>query len=83
MPYSSNSDLPASVRHALPEHAQDIYRAAFNSAWEEHGGADEARLFRIAWGAVSVNTRRSAANGSARTRPIGRMRRARRGLRFP
>ncbi len=52
MPYSANAELPPSVRHALPEHAQDIYRAAFNSAWEQYGGADEATAHRIAWGAV-------------------------------
>jgi cation transport regulator len=51
MPYSSNSDLPESVRDHLPEHAQDIFRAAFNSAWDEYGH-DEPRAFRVAWGAV-------------------------------
>jgi cation transport regulator len=29
MPYEKNSDLPASVRHHLPVHAQDIFREAF------------------------------------------------------
>ena len=55
MPYASNADLPPSVRHALPEHAQDIYRAAFKNAWEQHvtpRGVDEATVHRIAWGAV-------------------------------
>lgn len=51
MPYESNSDLPDSVREHLPAHAQDIFRAAFNSAWEEYGH-DESRAFRVAWGAV-------------------------------
>ena len=31
MPYASNDDLPASLQKALPAHAQDIYRAAFNN----------------------------------------------------
>jgi cation transport regulator len=53
MPYDTNADLPAGVRHALPEHAQDIYRAAFNTAWRTRRGAsDEATLHRIAWAAV-------------------------------
>lgn len=55
MPYDSNADLPPSVRHALPDHAQDIYRAAFNHAWSAEGQHDlqgEARFHRIAWGAV-------------------------------
>jgi len=27
MPYKTNADLPTSVTHVLPDHAQDIYRA--------------------------------------------------------
>ena len=33
MPYGVNADLPPSVRSHLPEHAQDIYREAFNHAY--------------------------------------------------
>ncbi len=51
MPYSNIEDLPESVREHLPKHAQEIYRAAFNNAWEEYGH-DEARAHRVAWGAV-------------------------------
>jgi cation transport regulator len=51
MPYDSRSDLPESVRDNLPAHAQDIYKEAFNSAWDEYGH-DEARVHRVAWGAV-------------------------------
>ena len=51
MPYQTNHDLPESVRDHLPAHAQDIYRAAFNNAWEEYGH-DEPRAHRVAWGAV-------------------------------
>lgn len=54
MPYQFNSDLPPSVRSHLPEDAQDIYRAAFNSAYESHAGdprQDEIAA-RIAWAAV-------------------------------
>ena len=52
MPYASNDDLPPSVRHVLPLHAQDIYRAAFNNAYDRYGGGDERRAHRIAWAAV-------------------------------
>jgi len=38
MPYASNEDLPPSVRAHLPPHAQDIFRAAFNSAYDERRG---------------------------------------------
>src|SRR5215210_2192475 len=37
IPYENLSDLPESVRNNLPGHAQEIYRAAFNSAEEQYG----------------------------------------------
>lgn len=54
MPYFSNEDLPSSVRLHLPEHAQDIYREAFNHAWEEYGydPRQEEIAHRVAWAAV-------------------------------
>ena len=54
MPYQSNEDLPPSVRNHLPPHAQDIFREAFNHAYEEHWNdpRQEEAAFRIAWGAV-------------------------------
>ena len=36
MPYDVNADLPPSVRSHLPEHAQDIFREAFNHAHAAH-----------------------------------------------
>jgi len=51
MPYATNADLPASVRSHLPPHAQDIFREAFNSAFDRYGG-DEGRAFRVGWAAV-------------------------------
>ena len=51
MPYKNRSELPESVRDNLPAHAQDIYKEAFNSAWDEYG-QDESRAHRVAWGAV-------------------------------
>ena len=53
MPYRVNSDLPPSVRNHLPDHAQDIYREAFNHAFAAHAGLDrEKRAHMIAWAAV-------------------------------
>ena len=54
MPYRVNADLLGSVRHHLPEHAQDIYREAFNHAFAAHAGeADrERRAHLIGWSAV-------------------------------
>ena len=54
MPYPSNADLPVAIRHHLPPHAQDIYRAAFNHAFAAHEGdpRQEEASHRIAWAAV-------------------------------
>ena len=60
MPYKNLSDLPDSVRDNLPKHAQEIYRAAYNSAWDEYKDPDDRRgdasreevSHRVAWSAV-------------------------------
>ena len=54
MPYATNADLPPSVRNHLPDHAQDIYREAFNHAYAAHEGdvRQEEAAHRIAWAAV-------------------------------
>jgi cation transport regulator len=60
MPYDNISELPSSVRNSLPKHAQDIYKEAFNHAWEEYKDpkarrGDESReetAHRVAWAAV-------------------------------
>jgi len=60
MPYDKNSELPDSVRDNLPEHAQEIYRKAFNSAWKEYDKPEERRgdssreatAHKVAWSAV-------------------------------
>lgn len=51
MPYKTTSDLPDSVKDNLPAHAQDIYKEAYNSAWDEYDH-DEERAHCVAWGAV-------------------------------
>lgn len=57
MPYDRISGLPSQVKKSLPRGAQEIYMAAFNSAWERlsddfSGDELEARCHRIAWAAV-------------------------------
>lgn len=54
MPYASNIDLPPRIRHVLPGHAQDIYRAAFNNAFRSYAdsGRREEIAHRVAWAAV-------------------------------
>ena len=49
MPYRTNDDLPPAVQR-LPPHAQDIFREAFNHAWDSY--RQEETAFRVAWAAV-------------------------------
>ena len=60
MPYDKNADLPQSVKNVLPEHAQAIYREAFNHAMGEYdkpgerqgGRSQEETAHAVAWSAV-------------------------------
>jgi cation transport regulator ChaB len=51
MPYSQNSELPKSVREALPDHAQSIFRHVANT--EIAGGKSDAVAFAAAWSTLS------------------------------
>ncbi len=63
MPYERNADLPEQVRENLPEKARNIYRKAFNNAWDEYekpkdrrGDASrEETAHRVAWAAVKAS----------------------------
>ena len=50
MPYSRNSELPQSVRDALPGEAQSVFREVVNDALGR--GLSEERAFASAWAAV-------------------------------
>ncbi|KHJ67140.1 cation transport regulator [Pantoea rodasii] len=60
MPYQTRNELPDSVKNVLPAHAQDIYLAAFNSAWDEYkekkdrkdNSSHEEVSHKVAWSAV-------------------------------
>ncbi|ASQ45175.1 ChaB family protein [Legionella clemsonensis] len=60
MPYHKISELPDSVKDNLPKHAQEIYKEAYNSAWEQYDEPDERQEGRsreetshaVAWSAV-------------------------------
>ena len=66
MPYKSISDLPDSVRDNVPKHAQEIYKEAFNNAWDEYADKDERRgdesreevAHKVAWSAVKKGYRK-------------------------
>lgn len=66
MPYKAKQDLPTGVKNSLPQHAQDIYKEAYNSAWEEYDDLDkderEQRAHRVAWSAVKKQYERDGGN---------------------
>ncbi len=60
MPYRTDAELPEQVRNVLPVHAREIYRDAFNHAWDEYADPEKRRkgttleetAHRVAWAAV-------------------------------
>ncbi len=60
MPYDKRSELPDQVKDRLPAHAQDVYKEAYNSAYDQYkdpddrekGGSREEAAHRVAWSAV-------------------------------
>ncbi|MFC5525057.1 putative cation transport regulator ChaB [Rhodanobacter ginsengisoli] len=66
MPYKTISELPDAVRAHLPEHAQEIYRGAFNGAWDAYADRDDRRgdesreeaAHKVAWAAVKKKYRK-------------------------
>lgn len=68
MPYDKISELPDSVRDNLPEHAQDIYKEAYNSAWDQYAEPEDRRgdagreetAHRVAWAAVKQTYKKDA-----------------------
>ncbi|HUD96470.1 MAG TPA: putative cation transport regulator ChaB [Woeseiaceae bacterium] len=67
MPYTRNSDLPDSVKDNIPDHAQDIYREAYNSAWKQYKNPEDRRgdasreetAHQVAWAAVKQKYEKS------------------------
>lgn len=72
MPYKSLDELPRSVREHLPRHAQEIYRAAYNSAWDEYKAPQDRRgeesreqaAHRVAWAAVEHKYQKDEKTGA-------------------
>jgi cation transport regulator len=66
--YKSRKDLPKGVIDVLPEHAQDIYKDSFNSAYQEYANPklrrdpNESQIetaAKVAWGAVKQTYEKS------------------------
>lgn len=68
MPYKTRSSLPDNVTNVLPAHAQDIFKEAFNSAWEEYAKPSDRKdsdsrentARRVAWSAVKQHYEKGA-----------------------
>jgi cation transport regulator len=60
MPYKTIKDLPENIQDHLPQHAQEIYLAAFNNAWQQYKESKDRRdkasheetAHKVAWAAV-------------------------------
>ena len=71
MPYDSIGDLPDSVKEHLPKHAQEIYKEAYNNAWEQYkdpsqrrgDASQEETAHRVAWAAVKKEYQKNAQTG--------------------
>ncbi len=74
MVYRNKADLPDSVQHVLPAHAQDIYFEAFNHAWVQYkekesrrdNASREETAHKVAWAAVKHSYEKDEASGKWR-----------------
>ncbi|MEQ9146513.1 MAG: ChaB family protein [Parvibaculaceae bacterium] len=75
MPYDRLDELPDQVRGVLPKHAQEIYLAAYNNAWDEYkdpkdrkGDASrEETAHRVAWAAVKAKYEKDSSTWKAKS----------------
>jgi cation transport regulator len=71
MPYQETAELPAGIRRNLPQHAQEIFLAAYNNAWEEYQDPEKRRgqatqeevARRVAWAAVKKEYEKDPETG--------------------
>ena len=76
MPYHSRSDLPDAVTNVLPKHAQEIFLAAYNNAYDEYASpedrdGDDSReevAFKVAWSAVKERYHKSDSGNWVKNR---------------
>jgi cation transport regulator len=67
-PYKTRDELPDPIKEHLPASAQEIYKDAFNNAWErfldpaklKYGGDRESASHRVAWYAVKKKYEKNA-----------------------
>jgi cation transport regulator len=71
MPYQNIADLPEGVRSNLPEHAQEIYLAAYNNAVKEYSDRSKRRgnesleevARKVAWAGVEQTYKKDSKTG--------------------
>jgi cation transport regulator len=71
MPFKTIQDLPPQVRQNIPQHAEEIFLGAFNSAWDQYDTPEERRsgagreevAFKVAWAAVKKKYRKNEQTG--------------------
>lgn len=76
MPYASRTELPDSVINSLPEHAQEIFLSAYNSAYDEYADPKEREghdtreevAFKVAWSAVKERYHKSDSGNWVKNR---------------
>ena len=67
MPYDRITELPDGVRDNLPKHAQEIYKEAYNSAFDQYKSPEDRRgdddreetAHKVAWSAVKNKYRKN------------------------
>jgi len=72
MPYVNLKELPDNVRNVLPKHAQEIYKEAFNSAWDQYDDPEDRRgdasreetAHKVAWSAVKSQYAKDMDSGN-------------------
>lgn len=70
MPYDSVDELPDSVKNALPKKAQEIFKSAFNNAWDEYKDPEDRKgdasreevANKVAWSAVKKKYEKKGDN---------------------
>ncbi len=70
-PYNTLKELPDSVRNNIPAQAQEIYKEAFNSAWDQYKDPEDRRgdatreetAHKVAWSAVKNSYEKDERSG--------------------
>lgn len=70
MPYNNLNELPDSVKDNLPKQAREIYKEAYNSAWDQYKDPEERKddasreetSHKVAWSAVKQKYEKKDGN---------------------